>query len=211
MPNPLKCSRKLWNLHGKSGINVIDPVIKRHLKNFDAEQKNVLTDLCNQISAELPTANQTIKYGIPTFLIEGVAIIGFDGFKKHNSLFPYSGSINMLLEKELDSYEQTKGSIHFAIDKRFPKPLLKKIIKARISQINASYPKRTGEYLEFYTNGVLKASGKMKNDQLHGDWKWFRKNGVIMRSGTFKNGKQTGIWITYDQKGRPYKKTNFGA
>jgi antitoxin component YwqK of YwqJK toxin-antitoxin module len=117
----------------------------------------------------------------------------------------------MLLEKELAGYEQTKGSIHFAIDKRFPKPLLRKIIKARISQINASYPKRTGEYHEFYANGVLKAKGKMKNEQLHGDWKWFRRDGVIMRSGSFKNGKQTGIWITYDQKGKPHKKTNFGS
>jgi hypothetical protein len=144
-------------------------------------------------------------------MIEGVAILGFDGYKKHNSLFPYSGSTNLLLAKDLAGYEQTKGSIHFALDKRFPKPLLKKIIKARISQINASYPKRTGAYLEFYGNGVLKAVGKMKAGKLHGDWKWFRKDGVIMRSGTFKNGQQVGVWITYDQKGKPYKKTNFGS
>jgi len=78
---------------------VIDLVIKKHLNNFDSQQKIVLTDLCNLISDELPTATQTIKYGIPTFLIEGVAIIGFDGYKKHNSLFPYSGSTNMLLQE----------------------------------------------------------------------------------------------------------------
>lgn len=190
---------------------MINPIIKKHLNNFDSEQKIVLIDLCNLILAELPTATQTIKYGIPTFLIEGVAIIGFDGYKKHNSLFPYSGSTNMLLEKELSGYEQTKGSIHFALDKRFPKPLLKKILKTRIAQINANYPKRTGEFLEFYGNGVLKAVGKMKTEKLHGDWKWFRKDGVIMRSGSFKNGQQIGVWITYDQKGKPYKKTNFGS
>jgi antitoxin component YwqK of YwqJK toxin-antitoxin module len=51
----------------------------------------------------------------------------------------------------------------------------------------------------------------MKADKLHGDWKWFSKDGVIMRSGSFKNGQQTGVWITYDQKGKPYKKTNFGS
>ena len=127
------------------------------------------------IAAELPTATQVIKYGIPTFMIEGVAIIGFDGFKMHNSVFPYSGSTNLMLAKELAGYEQTKGSIHFALDKRFPKPLLKKIIKARITQINASYPKRTGEYLEFYGNGVLRAIGKMKADKLHGDGSGFAK------------------------------------
>lgn len=186
-------------------------LVDKHLKSFETSQRLILVNLQEKIADELPTATQVIKYGIPTFLIEGVAVIGFDGYKKHNSLFPYSGSTNMLLEKELSGYEQTKGSIHFALDKRFPKPLLKKILKARIAQINANYPKRTGEFLEFYGNGVLKASGKMKSDQMHGDWKWFRKDGVIMRSGTFKEGRQIGVWITYDQKGKPYKKTNFGS
>ena len=186
-------------------------LVDKHLKAFEFGQRQILMNLQEMIADELPTAIQVIKYGVPTFLIEGVAIIGFDGYKKHNSLFPYSGSTNMLLEKELAGYEQTKGSIHFALEKRFPKPLLKKILKARIAQINANYPKRIGEFLEFYGNGVLKASGKMKSDQMHGDWKWFRKDGVIMRSGSFKNGKQIGVWITYDQKGKPYKKTNFGS
>jgi uncharacterized protein YdhG (YjbR/CyaY superfamily) len=184
--------------------------VDKRLKSFEIEQRQVLENLREMIAAELPLATEVIKYGIPTFMIEGVAVIGFDGFKKHNSVFPYSGSTNLMLAKELAGYEQTKGSIHFALDKRFPKPLLKKIIKARISQINSSYPKRTGEYLEFYGNGVLKAIGKMKAEKLHGDWKWFRKDGVIMRSGSFKSGQQVGVWITYDQKGKPYKKTNFG-
>jgi hypothetical protein len=28
-----------------------------------------------------------------------------------------------------------------------------------------------------------------------------------MRSGSFNDGEQTGIWITYDTKGKAYKKT----
>lgn len=186
-------------------------LVDKHLKKFEVGQRSILQNLREMISDELPTATEVIKYGIPTFLIHDVAIIGLDGFKNHNSLFPYSGSTNLLLNTELANYVQTKGSIHFAVDKRFPKPLLRKILKARISQINGSYPKKTGEFLEFYGNGVLKASGKMKNDSLHGDWKWFRKDGVILRSGSFKVGKQVGVWITYDQKGKPYKKTNFGS
>ena len=186
-------------------------LVDKHLKKFESDQRAILQNLREMIAAELPTATEVIKYGIPTFLINGVPVVGFDGYKNHNSLFPYSGTTNSLLKAELATYVQTKGSIHFAVDKRFPKPLLRKILKVKISQINSSYPKKTGELLEFYGNGVLKASGKIKNDQMHGDWKWFRKDGVIMRSGSFKSGKQIGVWITYDQKGKPYKKTNFGS
>jgi len=186
-------------------------LVDKHLMKFEVEQRVILQNLREMIAAELPTATEIIKYGIPTFAVEGIPVIGFDGYKKHNSLFPYSGSTNSLLKVELANYVQTKGSIHFAIDKRFPKPLLKKILKVRIEQINSSFPKKTGESLELYSNGVLKSFGKIKNDVMHGDWKWFRKNGVILRSGTFKAGKQVGVWITYDQLGKPYKKTNFGA
>ena len=138
--------------------------VNAHLKKFTSEQRKILITLRDEIAAEFPKAEQVIKYGIPTFLIEGVPVIGFDGYKNHNSIFPYSGSFNSRLAKELEKFEQTKGSIHFDLKKPFPKPLLKKILKEKILAINASYPKRTGEYLEFYSNGVLKAKGKYKAD-----------------------------------------------
>ena len=181
--------------------------VNAHLRKFGPGQKKILTDLRDHIASKLPSAEQVIKYGIPTFLIEGVPVIGFDGYKAHNSIFPYSGSFNTRLKKDLEKYEQTKGSIHFEGGMSIPKPLINKILVERIQQINDSYPKKTGEYFEFYTNGILKAKGKYKAGKLHGDWKWFRKTGVIMRSGTFKNGEQTGTWVTYDAKGKVYKKT----
>ena len=181
--------------------------VTAHLRKFSPGQRKILVDLQDFVSSKLPTSEQVIKYGIPTFLIEGVPVLGFDGYKNHNSIFPYSGSFNTRLKEELKKYEQTKGSIHFEVDKSIPKPLIKKILDERIKQINILYPKKTGEYLEFYPNGVLKARGKYKKGKLHGDWKWFRKTSVIMRSGSFNSGKQVGTWITYDAKGKIYKKT----
>ena len=181
--------------------------VEAHLRKFSPGQRKILVDLRDYIESRLPASTQVIKYGIPTFLIEGVPVIGFDGFKNHNSIFPYSGSFNARLREELKNYEQTKGSIHFEIEKSIPKVLVKKILDERIKQINAMYPKKSGEYLEFYSNGLLKARGKYKKNKLHGDWKWFRKTGAIMRSGSFIDGEQTGTWITYDAQGKIYKKT----
>jgi len=181
--------------------------VTAHLQKFTPSQRKVLIDLRDHIASKLPNSELVIKYGIPTFLIEGIPVLGFDGYKEHNSIFPYSGSFNIRLEKELEKYEKTKGSIHFDLEKSIPKPLINKILLEKIDQINSSYPKKSGEYLEFYANGVLKARGKYKADKLHGDWKWFRKSGVIMRSGTFKDGVQVGIWTTYDAKGKSYKQT----
>ena len=112
--------------------------ITAHLKKFDKPQRDSLQAVRVAIAEALPEADEVIKYGIPTFAIDGKGVIGFDGYKNHNSIFPYSGSINSLFKVELKAYEQTKGSIHFAIDKPFPKTLLKKIIKARLRQIEES-------------------------------------------------------------------------
>ena len=109
--------------------------VTAHLREFSPDQRKTLQAIREQIAAELPTAKEVIKYGIPTFIIDGVPILGFNGYKKHNSLFPYSGSVTPRLEKELAGYEQTKGSIHFEIDEPIPKALLKKIIKAKFAQL----------------------------------------------------------------------------
>jgi uncharacterized protein YdhG (YjbR/CyaY superfamily) len=110
--------------------------ITAHLKKFDKPQRDALQAVRLTIAEVMPEAKEVIKYGIPTFVIDGKGVIGFDGFKNHNSIFPYSGSINEILKSDLAKYEQTKGSIHFAVDKPFPKTLLKKIIKERLKQIS---------------------------------------------------------------------------
>ena len=63
-------------------------LVEKHLKKFEIGQRAILQNLREMILDELPSAKEVIKYGIPTFMISGVAIIGFDGYKNHNSLFP---------------------------------------------------------------------------------------------------------------------------
>ena len=112
--------------------------ITAHLKKFDKPQRDALQTVRTTIAELLPDAEEVIKYGIPTFTINGKGVIGFDGWKNHNSIFPYSGSINQIFKEELSRYEQTKGSIHFDKEKPFPKTLLKKIVKERLRQISES-------------------------------------------------------------------------
>ena len=109
--------------------------VTAHLKKFDKPQRDALQTVREVIAEVVPDAEEVIKYGIPTFAINGKGFFGFDGFKRHNSLFPYSGSFNEIFKDELKGYEQTKSSIHFPIDKPFPKVLLKKLVKARIKML----------------------------------------------------------------------------
>lgn len=185
-------------------------VIDDHLARFDDAQQAALLGTTSSIRRALPGATEVISYGMPTFKVDGgIAVIGLDGFVRHNSLFPYSGRVLSELADDLAPYEGTKGSIHFDRDRPFPAPLLKRILKVRITEINAAFPKKSGESREFYDNGFLKASGKVKDGALHGAWRWYRRDGTIMRSGSFRAGEQVGEWITYDRLGEPHRVTRF--
>lgn len=114
-------------------------VIDDHLDRFDPAQRAALAATISTIRSAVPDAVEVIAYGMPTFKLgsaKGPAVIGIDGFKAHNSLFPYSGSLLAQFSDELAGYAQTKGSVHFDRDRRFPAGLLRRILKARIREIS---------------------------------------------------------------------------
>lgn len=180
-----------------------------HLNRFDPPQRVALAKTLDTVRRALPGATEEISYGMPTFKIGGVAVIGLDGFKNHNSLFPYSGSVVAMLGEALPGQATSKGTVQFDRDKAFNPALLKKVIKTRVAEINGSYPKKNGETKEFYDNGHIKLEGRMRGDVMQGAWRWYRRDGSLMRSGSFKNGTQVGEWVTYDRAGKPVRTTTY--
>jgi uncharacterized protein YdhG (YjbR/CyaY superfamily) len=153
---------------------------------FAAPQRAALLAVRDTLVTLLPSATQEISWGMPTLKIEGIGLVSYSGFAKHNSLFPYSGEIVAFAASK--GYEVTKGGIHFDLDKPIPASMLKQIVRMSIESINASFPRKSGEFKEFYSNGRLKASGKLKDGEQHGTWEWFTKDGMPLRTATFKRG-----------------------
>lgn len=184
-------------------------IFNETLKRFPAEQRRALEQTISYVETLFPKATKAISWGMPTLVIGKDNLCHVMGFKNHNSLFPSSGAIASLFKEELAKFEISKGTIKFEIDKPFPKALLKKILLARIDQINDSYPKKNGLHVEYYQNGGVKNTGKYKGTKMHGSWEFFRLDGSLMRKGSFKEGVQAGTWITYDSKGKKVKETHF--
>ena len=186
-----------------------DKTFLQVLKKFPKEQQKALLETINSAEKLFPKAERTIAWGMPTLKIGEDNLCHVMGFKAHNSFFPSSGSVSKMLEKELKGFVVSKGTIQFDMAKPFPKALLKKILMVRLEQINGSYPKKNGAFVEYYKNGGIKAQGKYKGKYMTGAWKFYRMDGSLMRAGSFKDGKQVGIWTTYDAKGKKVKETKF--
>lgn len=184
-------------------------LVDGRLNTLPEPQRTVMLNLAATIRELIPAATECISYNLPAFEVEGGVICGIEGYKKHNSYFPFSGGVLMQLSEELQDFDMTQGSLHFALDKPLPKGLLKKLIRVRLDQIEQKSRKGTGPALTYYDNAALQSKGKLRKGELHGPWQWWRKDGTLMRSGEFKDGDQVGTRWTYDAQGKPYKKTEF--
>jgi uncharacterized protein YdhG (YjbR/CyaY superfamily) len=86
-------------------------------------------------SAAPREATETISYGIPAFKYNGV-LVWFAAFSDHCSLFPTAAVIETF-KNELKGFSISKGTIQFPTDKPLPAALVKKMVKARVAQIQS--------------------------------------------------------------------------
>ena len=177
--------------------------------NFPNVQKNALLETIKTAETIVPHSKRSIAWAMPTLVIGKDYLCHVQGFKNHNSLFPSSGNITKLFESELNKFIVSNGTIQFDKNVPFPKLLLKKILLARIEEINKTYPKKSGEFIEYYKNGGIKSKGHYKDFKMDGYWEFYRLDGSLMRTGTLIKGKQYGEWATYDKLGKLIKKTFF--
>src|SRR6267154_5514754 len=109
--------------------------IDSYLATVDEPKRTTLKELRRSILAVIPDAEQCISYGMPAFKVRGKTVAGFAAFKNHLSYLPHSGSVLPALGDDVAQFEQTKGSLHFAIDTPLPKRLVKKLVATRMRQL----------------------------------------------------------------------------
>jgi uncharacterized protein YdhG (YjbR/CyaY superfamily) len=85
-------------------------------------------------SAAPPEAIETISYRMPALRTKGGVLVWFAGFSNHCSLFPTAAVIDTFKD-ELKDFSKSKGTIHFPTGQPLPIMLIKKIVKARVRQV----------------------------------------------------------------------------
>jgi uncharacterized protein YdhG (YjbR/CyaY superfamily) len=80
-------------------------------------------------------ATEVISYRMPAFKHNQV-LVWFAAFSNHCSLFP-TGAVIEKFKSKLKRFPTSKGTIQFPMDKPLPTALIKKIVKARVAQVEA--------------------------------------------------------------------------
>jgi uncharacterized protein YdhG (YjbR/CyaY superfamily) len=109
-----------------------------YVVGFPEAVRQTLKGLRAAIRAVAPDAEERIRYGIPTFVLNG-NLVHFAAYERHIGFYPAASGIRAF-RKELSPYPTSKGTVRFPIDRPLPLALIKKIVRFRVAE-NRARPK----------------------------------------------------------------------
>lgn len=111
--------------------------VSEYLSALPDRQEEALKRLRDTIKAAAPDAQETISSGVPAFRYKDKYLVSFGAAKAHVSLYVMRGAALKRLEDELLDYDMSNTVIRFTPDKPLPTPIVEKIVKIRIEEIDA--------------------------------------------------------------------------
>jgi len=130
-----KSGRRKSAAKGRGAPKTVDA----YLAGVPEPSQGALRQLRAAIRSVAPkAATETISYGIPAIRYKEI-LVWYAAFTKHCSLFP-TASVIAKFKTELKSFSTSKGTIKFPLDKPLPIALIKKLVKARLAEIEKKKP-----------------------------------------------------------------------
>jgi uncharacterized protein YdhG (YjbR/CyaY superfamily) len=114
-------------MNKKTAENIDD-----YLERFPKEVQQLLEKMRLTIKKAVPSAKETISYGIPSFTLDR-NLVWFAAYKKHIGFYPGSSAV-IAFKKELSAYKVAKGSVQFPLDEPLPLALVSRIVKFQVKQ-----------------------------------------------------------------------------
>ena len=106
--------------------------INEFIADFPDDIQLILEKIRATIHQAAPDATEAIKYGMPTFVLNG-NLVHFAAYKNHIGFYPAPTGIDAFIE-ELAQYRTGKGTIQFPVDKPIPYDLITKVVKFRVEE-----------------------------------------------------------------------------
>jgi uncharacterized protein YdhG (YjbR/CyaY superfamily) len=103
-----------------------------YIATFPKAIQELLERMRQTIREAAPEAVESISYQMPTFKLNG-NLVHFAAFKHHIGFYPTPSGIEAF-KKELATYESSKGSVQFPMDKPIPLDLVKRIVEFRVKE-----------------------------------------------------------------------------
>lgn len=111
--------------------------IEEYIGLFPESTQTKLFELNSFIKKIVPSAEETISYGMPAFKLHGKSLVYFAGYKNHIGFYALPTG-NEAFQKEISNYKTGKGSIQFPLAEELPWQLIEKIVKYRETEVESN-------------------------------------------------------------------------
>ena len=103
-----------------------------YIASFPDDVQERLKKVRATIHEAAPEAQETIKYGMPTFTLKG-NLVSFAGYKKHIGLYPIPAGSDEF-NRQIAAYKAEKSSARFPLDKPIPYELIGELVRYRVNE-----------------------------------------------------------------------------
>ena len=87
----------------------------KYIAGYPSDVQKILEEVRTTIRKAAPKAEETIKYGMPTFTLNG-NLVFFAAYKNHIGFYPIPQGIDAF-KKSFPFINREKGSVQFPLDK----------------------------------------------------------------------------------------------
>jgi uncharacterized protein YdhG (YjbR/CyaY superfamily) len=111
-------------------------VVDKYLARLPVDQRDALERLRRTIASVVPDAEEAIRFGVPAFRYNNRPLVSMGASKQHLSLFIMYGEVLRTYQDDLRPYDTSNTVIRFVPDKPLPEALVKKLVRARVAEID---------------------------------------------------------------------------
>jgi uncharacterized protein YdhG (YjbR/CyaY superfamily) len=106
--------------------------VNEYIGGFPTDVRKRLREVRQTIRKAAPKAKETIKYQIPTYVLDG-NLVFFAGFKHHIAVYPVPQATGDL-KKQLEPYRAHKSTLQFPLEKPMPLPVIRKVVRELVKE-----------------------------------------------------------------------------
>lgn len=101
--------------------------VDEYIRMFPAATQAILQAVRQAIRAAASEATETIRYGVPTFDLQGMYLVFFAGWKHHIAVYPLPAG-DEAFRRTIAPYKRVKSTIQLPLDHPMPTALVTELV-----------------------------------------------------------------------------------
>jgi uncharacterized protein YdhG (YjbR/CyaY superfamily) len=112
-------------------------IISDYLAGLDGEVRGLFERYDALVRSLAPEVTEGMSYGMPALAYRGKGLFAARQTKSHLAVYPFSGDVLPALAAELDGFSTSQGAVQFSLEHPLPEDLIRRIVDARMAEIDA--------------------------------------------------------------------------